>query len=114
MVAEMLDLLPGERKLVSVEEVDAQLDKGNKEQQVERSHDVGADLRCDLIETKEPGQHDDKERGQANGGVNANDHAESEAPREPARRDAAAHQAQQRTQNVAAAELADGMREHHS
>ena len=108
MVAEVLDLLAREREAAGVEDVDAELDKGDEEQQVKRGDDMGADLRGDLVEAEDPGEDDDEQRGEADGWIDADDHAEGEAPRNAARADAATHLTQERPQDVAAAKLADG------
>ncbi len=75
---------------------------------MQRGHDMGAQLRGDVIQAKCPGEQDDEKRGEADGWVDADDHTEGEAPGQTARCDAAAHQTQQGAQDIAAAELADG------
>ena len=91
MVAEVLHLLSRERETAGVKDVNAQLDKRDEEQQVERCDDLGADLRGNLVEAEDPGEEDDDERGKADGRVDADDHAQGEAPCEAPRGDAAAH-----------------------
>ena len=113
MMAEMLDLLPAEWKAMGVEDVDTKLDEGDEEQQMERGDHMVADLRGDLIEAEDPGEHDDEQRGEAYGGVDADDHAEGEAPSEAARGYAAAHLTQQGAQDAAAEELAERSGDEH-
>jgi hypothetical protein len=113
MMAEVLDLAAGEREAAGVEEMDAQLDEGDKEQQVERRGGVNADLGGDLVEAEGPGEQDDQQRGKPDRGVDADDDAEGETPGETAWRDAAAQLTQERTQDAAAKELADRFGEEH-
>ncbi len=80
MVAEMLNLLPGEGKAVRVKDMHAELNERDKQEQVERRYDMGAELRCDLIQAEEPGEHDDQDRGEAHGRVDADHHAKGDAP----------------------------------
>jgi len=69
----MLDLPPAQRKLAGVEEMDAQLDKRDKQEQVERRHRMRADLRCDLIEAEGPGEHDHEGGRNPNGRIDPDD-----------------------------------------
>ena len=90
VMAEVLELLAVHRKAAGVEEMDAELDEGDEQEQVERGDGVRADLRGYLVEAECPGKQDDKDRGEADRGVDADDHAEGEAPGEAARGDTAA------------------------
>lgn len=90
VMAEMLDLPTGEWKAVGVKDVDTELNEWDEEKQMERCDDVRTNLRGDLVESEEPGEQDDKERGDAYGGIDADDHAEGEAPGHAARGDTAA------------------------
>jgi hypothetical protein len=113
VVAEMLELLAVHGEAAGVEEVDAELDEGDEQEQVERGDGVRADLRGNLVEAERPGKHHNEDRGEADGGVDADDHAEGQTPGEAARGDAAAELAQQRTEDSAAQELAEGLRDEH-
>ncbi len=113
MVAEVLDLAAAEWEAAGVEEIDAELDEGDEEKEMDGGDGVRADLGGDLIEAEGPCEHDDDEGGEADGGIDADDHAEGEAPGETAGGDAAAELAQERTQDAAAQELADGFGQEH-
>jgi hypothetical protein len=114
MVAEMLDLLAAHGEAAGVEEIDAELNKGNKEEQMERRHHMDADLRGDLAEAQGPGEQDHQEGGEADRGIDSDDDAEGQAPGEPPGRDAAAHEPQEGTEDFAAQELADGLGQEHT
>ena len=90
VVAEVLDLLARHGEPVGVEEVNAELDERDEEKDVKRGDEVGADLRGDLVEAEEPREQDHEERGEADGGVDTDDHAEGEAPGDAAWSDSAA------------------------
>ncbi len=107
MVAEVFKLRARHRELAGVEEVDAEFYEGQEEQQMQRGDEVGADLRGGLAELEGPGEKDDEEGGDADGGIDADDHADGEAPGQATRGDAAAQEAQQRSQGLAAEELSD-------
>lgn len=109
VVAEMLQLLAVHGKAAGVEEVDAQLDEGQKEEEVERGHGVDTDLGGDLAEAEGPCEQDDEEGADAYGRVDADDDAQGETPCETAGCDAAAEESQQGTQDSAAEELAYGL-----
>ncbi len=113
VVAEVFELLAGEREAVGVEEVDAELNEGDEEEQVERGDDVVADLRGDLVEAEEGREQADEQGGEADRGIDADDHAEGEAPCHAARGDSAAELTEQGAEDAAAEELADGERERH-
>lgn len=113
MMAEMFDLASAEGKAAGVEEMHAQFDKWNKQKQVERRHGVGADLRCDLIETEGPGEHHDQDGCDADRRVDADDDAQGETPRQTARRRAAAKLAEQGAEHPAAEELANRLGHKH-
>ena len=89
-----------------MEEVDAELDEGDEEQEMDGGGGVDADLGGDLVEAEDPGDEDDDEGGEADGGVDAEDDAEGEAPGEAARGDAAAEEAEKRAKDFVAEELA--------
>lgn len=74
MMAQVLDLVPVQRKPSSMKEIYAQFNERDKEEQVERRHRMGAYLRCELIETEGPCEHDDQERGNSNGWIYSDDH----------------------------------------
>ena len=96
-----------------MEELYAQLDEGEEEQQVKWGRGVYANLRGYLVEAEDPGEQDDENSRDADRGVDAENDAEGEAPGETARSDAATELAEQRAQDLAAAELADGLEEKH-
>ena len=112
-MAEMLDLLPAQRKSTSVEEIDAQLNEGDKEKQMERCYGVGPNLRCDLIETEDPREHDDEEGSDSNRRVYPENYAQGQAPCQTAGRHPAAELTKQRTQDPASTELADELGHKH-
>lgn len=113
MMAEMLDLMAAERELAGVEEVHANFNEWNEEQQVQRRDDVQADLRGDLIEAEDPGDHGDREGGDSNGGVDADDETERDAPGHAPGGNAAAQLTEQRAEDLAAEEFADGLGDQH-
>jgi hypothetical protein len=86
MMTQMLDLASVERKPSGVKEMYAQFDERDEKQQVERRHRMGADLRCNLIETEGPCKHDDHERGNADRRVYPDDYPQCQAPSQTARR----------------------------
>lgn len=84
MMAEMLDLLPAQRKAASVEEMYAQFNERNKQKQVERRHRMDADLRCNLAETQHPREQDHHERGEPHRRIDSDDYSQCQAPRHTA------------------------------
>lgn len=113
MVAEVLELAAIHRQAAGVEEVDAELDERDKQEQMQRRGGMGAYLGGDLVEAEGPGEHDDQQRGEAYGRVDSDNDAQSEAPGEPARRNPATQETEQRAQNPAAEELANSFRDEH-
>lgn len=113
MVAEVLELQSRKWELARVEQMNAELDEGNEEQEVERRDYVRADLRCQLVKTENPRQQDDDDSGETYGWIDAKHHPQREAPSQAARCDAAAEQTKQRPQHAATDELADGLRHEH-
>lgn len=115
VVAEVFELLAVHGELAGVEEVDAELDKGDEEQEVDGGDGVDADLGGDLVEAEAPGDEEDDEGGEAYGGVDSDDEAEGEAPGEAARGNASAEKAEEGAQDFVSEELAevfgDGHRE---
>ncbi len=75
MMAQVLDLVPIQRKPSSMKEMYAQFNERDKEEQVKWRHRMGADLRCDLVETEGPCKQDDQERSNSNGWIDPEDHA---------------------------------------
>ncbi len=73
MMAQMLDLPSVQRKAVSVKEMYTQLNERNKQNQVERRHRMGTDLRCDLIQAEDPCEHHHQNRRDAHRWVDTDD-----------------------------------------
>ena len=113
VAAEVFDLVAIEGDAAGVEQVDAELDKGDEEQQVQGSHDVEAELRSDLAEAEAPGDQDDEEGGEAYGRIDADDETEGEAPGETARGHAAPEEAEQGAQDFAPQDFAEGVGQVH-
>jgi len=93
MMAEMLDLLPVQRKAASVEEMYAQFNEWKKQKQVERRRRMDADLRCNLAEAQRPREQDHQERGDPHRRIDSDDDSQCQAPRQTAGCHTAAHQA---------------------
>lgn len=107
-MAQVLDLAHVHGELARVEEMDSQLDEGDEEKQMNGRRRVKSDLGGDLVEAEGPCQEDYQDGGNANRGVDADDDAQSEAPCNAARGDAAAELTQERAKDLAAEELAKG------
>ena len=105
MMAEVFELAAVHGQAAGVEEMNSQLKEGDEQEQMERRHGVHADLRGDLVQAETPGEEDDQKGGDSDGGADADDHSQCEAPSKTARGDASAHLAQQRAQNSAPDEV---------
>ena len=101
-VAEMEDLGLRHGQPVGVEDDDAGVDKGKKEQPLQRGHDVDADLGGDVVETEGPGEQKHDDGGGAEERVDADNEGDGEAPTETAGADAVSEQAQEGTKDAAA------------
>ena len=73
-----------------------------------------ADLRGHLVEAEGPGEQNDQEGGDAYRRINAEYDSQRQTPRQAPRRDSAAQLPQQRTQDPATQELADGLGDEHT
>ena len=113
VVAEVLDLATVEGDAAGVKEMDAELDKGDEEQQVQGSHDVEAELRSDLAEAEAPGDQDDEEGGEAYGRIDADDETEGEAPGETTRGYTASEEAEEGAKDFAPEDFAEGVGQVH-
>lgn len=65
MMAEMLQLPAIKRQAACVKKVYTQFNERQKQQQVQRSNGVQTDLRCGLIESEYPREHDHRQRGES-------------------------------------------------
>lgn len=81
MMAQVLDLAPVQGKPSSMKEMYPQFNERNKEEQVEWRYRMGAYLRCDLVETEGPCEHEDQQRADSNGWIYSDDHPQCQAPR---------------------------------
>ena len=109
VAAEVFDLVAIEGDAAGVEQVDAELNKGDEEQQVEGSHDVKAELRSDLAKAEGPGDQDDQQGGNAYGRIDADDEAKGETPGETTRGDPTAQKAEEWAQNFTPEDFAEGV-----
>src|ERR1700755_928978 len=85
MMAEMLDLLVAERQTACVKEEDTQFDERHKQQHVQRRNHMHPNLRCDLVESEGPCEQRHGHGGESYRGIDANDHAQCQAPCQTAR-----------------------------
>lgn len=94
VVAQVVKLLPRKWQAACAEEMHARLDERQEQQNVKRRNDVRTNLRCCLAEAKDPRDENEQYRGDAHRWVDADHHAQSEAPCKSARCDASAKQPQ--------------------
>ena len=113
MVAQVLELLAVHREFARVKQVHAKIDEGYEQQEVEWGDHMRAKQRCELAEAKDPRDHNNEQRRQPHRWIDANHHAQGEAPREPSRSDATAESPEQRPQNMTSKPLAYGPRHQH-
>ncbi len=107
MMAQMLDLGTTERKVCRVKEMNTELDERDKEKKEERRDRMCADLRCYLVQTENPCEHNYQDRREPHGWVEPNDDPHSQAPSQATGRHASPQLAQKRPKYFAPQELAN-------
>ena len=97
-----------------MKEMDSQLNKWQKQQQVNRSHGMDSDLRSHLVQTKYPRQQDHRKRCKTHRRVDTENYAHRQTPRETTRRYPTAQLQQQWTQYLALEDLSYGLGNRHN